>query len=62
MGKYIQNASMYLFYNNAESRASVWDPDPDGSEIICKLRSGSESVIIFGFGFEPGSKRSSVSN
>ncbi len=40
------------------------DPDPAGSEIICKL--GSGSVINFGSGFgsgfESGSKLSSASN
>jgi hypothetical protein len=42
------------------------DPDPAGSEIICKFGSGSGSVINYGSdsgsGFESGSKLSSASN
>jgi hypothetical protein len=41
---------------------SVVDPDPDEPEIICKLGSGSESVVSSGSGFESGFKLSSVSN
>jgi hypothetical protein len=45
---------------------SVVDPDPVGSKLIFKLRSGSESVINFGSEFtsvfKSGSKLSSVSN
>ncbi len=43
-------------------------PDPAGSEIICKLgsgsviNSGSDSGSGLGFGFESGSKLSSASN
>ncbi len=46
--------------------ASVVHPDPDGSEIICKLGSGSVinsgSGSDSGSGFESGSKLSSASN
>jgi hypothetical protein len=43
---------------------SVVHPDPDGSEIICKLGSGSviNSGSDSGSGFESGSKLSSASN
>jgi hypothetical protein len=41
---------------------SVVHLDPAGSEIICKLGSGSVIDSGFGSGFESGSKLSSVSN
>jgi hypothetical protein len=53
-------------WDNVTAKTSVVDPDPNpdpsGSEIICKLRSGSIIGSGFGSGFESGSKLNSVSN
>jgi hypothetical protein len=55
-----------LFRDSFENKAP-FQCCGSGSEIICKLVSGTESVIInfgsaFGLGFESASKSSSVSN
>jgi hypothetical protein len=54
------SGSATLMESRTEASVVHPDPDPAGSEIICKL--GSGPVINSGSGFESGSKLSSASN